>query len=424
MKVVVVGMGRVGGVATACLLRDGHTVVGVDTDPSIVEAFASGAVPFRESEVAGMLTAGREMGRLTVVTDVFDSLADADVVLVCVPTPSLSDGSLDLSRLKRAASDLGVALRRRSLNLSAILLVFRSTMLPGSMSDAILPEIAAAAGEPPGARYEVAYNPEFMREGSAVADYLAPSRIVIGERQEGTARRLMELYDRIPAPVFWTTLETAELAKFTDNCFHALKVAFANEIGRLAIRIGVSPTTIFDIFVSDTKLNISASYLRPGGAFGGSCLPKDVLALTAAMRKAGVDAPLIERIIPSNLLHTDFLVMEVERRVSNGSRILLVGLSFKTGTDDLRQSQLIAFAERLLAGGHDLAVYDPDLIDEASAKINGRVLTQIPAQLSTILLSKMPCADWDLIVLGKKHPDAEKIVGSGTNVLKLYELEF
>ena len=247
-------------------------------------------------------------------------------------------------------------------------------MLPGSMSDAILPEIAAAAGEPPGARYEVAYNPEFMREGSAVADYLAPSRIVIGERQEGTARRLMELYDRIPAPVFWTTLETAELAKFTDNCFHALKVAFANEIGRLAIRIGVSPTTIFDIFVSDTKLNISASYLRPGGAFGGSCLPKDVLALTAAMRKAGVDAPLIERIIPSNLLHTDFLVMEVERRVSNGSRILLVGLSFKTGTDDLRQSQLIAFAERLLAGGHDLAVYDPDLIDEASAKINGRVL--------------------------------------------------
>jgi GDP-mannose 6-dehydrogenase len=424
MRVVVVGLGPVGGVATACLLRDGHTVVGVDTDPSVVEAFASGDVPFRESEVAGMLTAGREMGRLTVVTDLFDSLADADVVLVCVPTPSLSDGSLDLSMLKRAASEIGVALRRRSLNLAAILLVFRSTMLPGSMSGAILPEIAAAAGEPPGARYEVAYNPEFMREGSAIADHLAPSRIVIGERQEGTARRLLELYDRIPAPVFWTTLETAELAKFTDNCFHALKVAFANEIGRLAIRTGVSPTTIFEIFVSDTKLNISSSYLRPGGAFGGSCLPKDVLALTAAMRNAGVDAPVIERIIPSNLLHTDFLVTEVERRASTGSRILLVGLSFKSGTDDLRQSQLIAFAERLLAGGHDLAVYDPDLIDEASAEINQRVLTRIPAQLSTILLSKMPSADWDLIVLGKKHPDAEKIVGSGKHVLKLYELEF
>ena len=324
-------MGPVGGVVTACLLRDGHTVVAVDTDPSIVAAFATGAVPFRESEVAGMLTAGREMGRLTIVTGLFNSLADADVVLVCVPTPSLSDGSLDLSSLKQAASDIGMAVRRRSSNQSAILLVFRSTMLPGSMSGAVLPEIAAASGEPPGARYEVAYNPEFMREGSAIADYLAPSRIVIGERREGTARRLMELYERIPAPVL-DNLETAELAKLTDNCYHALKVAFANEVGRLAIRTGVSPMTIFEILVSDTKLNISSSYLRPGGAFGGSCLPKDVLALTAAMHKAGVDAPVIERIIPSNLLHTDFLVMEVERRVSNGSRILLVGLSFKTGT--------------------------------------------------------------------------------------------
>jgi GDP-mannose 6-dehydrogenase len=424
MRVVVVGLGRVGSVVTACLLRDRHTVVGVDTDPSIAAAFAGGSVPFYESEVAELIAAGHKTGRFTVATDSYDAIADADIVLVCVPTSGLSDGLLDLSRIKRAASGLGAALRLRSLNLPAILLVFRSTMLPGSMTGTVLPEIAAAAGEIPGARYEVAYNPEFMREGSAIADYLAPSRIVIGERQKGTAQRLMELYDRITAPVFWTTLETAELAKFTDNSFHALKIAFANEIGRLAIRAGIPPTTIFDIFVSDTKLNLSSSYLRPGGAFGGPCLPKDVLALAAAMRAAGIDAPVIEQIIPSNSLHTDFLVTEIERRASTGSRILLVGLTFKAGTDDLRESQLITLAKRLLAGGYDLSIYDPDLIDEASAEINQRALTQIPSELSSMMLSKLPSLDWDLILLGKKHPDVERVVGLKSRVLKLYELEF
>ena len=424
MKVVVVGLGRVGSVAAACLLRDGHTVVGVDTDPSIVAAFAGGRVPFHESVVSELIAAGQAAGLLAVTADLYDAVADGDLALVCVPTPGLSDGSLDLSRVTLTASDLGMALRGRSPNLPAILLVFRSTLLPGTMTGTVLPEIAAAVGEAPGVRYEVAYNPEFMREGSAIADYLAPARIVIGERKKDTARRVVELYDGIDAPVFWTTLETAELAKFADNGFHALKIAFANEIGRLAIRTGISPTTIFEIFVSDTKLNLSSSYLRPGGAFGGPCLPKDVLALAAAMRAAGVEAPVIGRIISSNSLHTDFLITEIERRAPAGARILLVGLTFKPGTDDLRQSQLIAFAERLLACGYDLAVYDPDLVDEASTEINPRALVQLPAQLSSIILAKLPSADWDLVVLGKKYRDVERIVGSKSRVLKLYELEF
>jgi GDP-mannose 6-dehydrogenase len=289
------------------------------------------------------------------------------------------------------------------------------------MSDIVLPTIIAAAGHPPGARYEVAYNPDFIREGSAVADYMAPARIVIGERQPGTAGMLRELFSGIDRPIFMTSFEVAELTKFADNSFHALKVAFANEIGRFAIRSGVLPAEVFDLFQADTKLNLSASYLRPGGAFGGPCLPKDVRALAARMNEIGIAAPIIDHIVESNSLHATFLLTEIEQRVAPRSRVLLIGLSFKAGTDDLRESPLVKLAEALLDRGHELAIYDPDLACESVSPT--RTNRQLPSRLADIILPGLPpSVNWDLVVVGKHCPDILPSVGLNTPLFHLDRL--
>jgi GDP-mannose 6-dehydrogenase len=423
MRIAVLGLGRVGVVETACLLRAGHTIIGIDTDPSIIDCFSHGLSPFHEPDVAELLSAGHADGRLAVTLDP-GRAADADLVFVCVGTPGFSDGSLDLSSLKRAARELGKAVRARSPERAPILLVFRSSMLPGSMEGCVMPEIAEAAGAPAGVGYEVVYHPEFIREGSAVADYLTPARIVIGERQEGSAAALLTLYQQIDAPIFTTSLAAAELVKFADNSFHALKICFANEVGRFAIRAGISPADIFDIFTADTKLNLSASYLRPGGAFGGPCLLKDVGALAAGMRGAGIDAPVIDGIIESNSLHTDFIIEEIERRAPAGSRTLLVGLSFKAGTDDVRDSPLVRLAEYLMDRGHDLAIYDPDILDDVSTGMPGRAFAELSARLSAVVLRTLPSGNWNLIVLGKNHLDTKRVFGPTANILNLHRLEF
>jgi GDP-mannose 6-dehydrogenase len=418
MRIVVFGLGRVGVVTAAGLLHHGHTVVGIDTDRFISERISRGLLSFREPNLTEFIASGHSDARLLVESNVCNE-ANADLIIVCVGTPGLADGSLDLSYLKIAARNLGEAVRSRSHGLPPVILVFRSTMLPGTMSDVVLPAIAEAAGEPAGVRYEVAYNPEFIREGSAVADYFAPSRIVIGEHRPGTSGPLVELYNAIDAPIFMTSLEVAEFTKFADNSFHALKVAFANEVGRFAIRSAISPAAIFDIFEADTRLNLSASYLRPGGAFGGPCLPKDVRALSARMRDLGIDAPVIGGILESNSLHTDFLIEEIERRAPPDSRILLVGLSFKANTDDLRESPLVKLAERLLDRGHDLTICDPDLTHDTLAGIEGHA---VAPRLLAILRQPPASADWDLIIMGKKRSELERRFGSGANILNIDRL--
>lgn len=415
MRIVVCGLGHVGSVTIACLLRDGHDVVGIDTNDATHGLVARGFPPIHEPGVAGLIAAGHASGRLSVATGTGE-LADADMVIVCVGTPGLANGALDLAEVKAAALFAGEVVRQRAHERPPMLVAFRCTMLPGSMAKTVLPAIMAAAGEEPGRRYEAVYNPEFMREGSAVADYFAPARIVIGERRPGTAGVLLELYSGIDAPVFTSSFEVAELAKYADNAFHALKVAFANEIGRYALQSGIPPAAVFDLFVADTKLNLSPLYLRPGGAFGGPCLPKDVRAIAAHMRAIGVAAPVIGHILESNSAHTDFLVAEIERRVAPRSRILLVGLSFKAGTDDLRESPLVDLAGSLLDRGHDLAIYDPDLV-------GGVAGARLPSRLSTIILPELPpSAVWELVVVGKTYPGIEEAVGKRTTVLHIDRL--
>jgi len=412
MRVVVCGLGHIGSVTAACLLRDGHTIIAVDIDEHKRGCFSRGASPVREAGVGELIAEGHAKGRLCV-TDSRDGLSDADIAIICVGTPTSADGAVDLSQVRAAAATLGEAARLRSTQLAPMLIVFRSTMLPGSMREVVLPGIRAAAGEPPGTRYEVAYNPEFLRLGSAIADYSAPARIIIGEREPGIAQALRTLYSGIDAPVFSTTFELAELAKYADNAFHALKVAFANEVGRIALHSGVAPADLAELFLADNKLNLSSRYLRPGGAFGGPCLPKDVRALAEHARNAGVAAPVIGHILHSNARHADFLVREIERRAGARARVLLIGLSFKKGTDELRGSPFVGLAEALVDRGHELAIYDPDIKANSS-------LAHLPARLSGIVLPELPDARaFDLVVAGKTDPETLKALGASSTIFAI-----
>ena len=402
MNVVVCGLGCVGTTTAACLLQAGHRVAGVDVDPVKNRAFAAGRSPVFEPDVDERLRAGRIAGRLGGGASVAGHAAGADVILVCVGTPVGPGGVLDLSQVLSVTAEIGAALARRPAGSGAATVVYRSTMLPGSMERVVMPALAASAG-PPGGRYEVAYNPEFLREGTAVQDYLAPPRIVIGERRPGDARRLREMYRGVEAPVFEVTMAVAEMIKYADNGFHALKVAFANELGRLAGALDVPVQPLAEVFLADTALNLSAAYLRPGGAFGGSCLPKDLRALNARVRESGVEAPVMEAVLRSNDAHKTYLVEQAAARAPRGGRVLLLGLTFKLGTDDLRESPLVDLAESLLDRGFDLTIHDPDLRVERLTGVNLDLartrLRRLLERLTDDVNGAVDAAD--LIVIGK-----------------------
>jgi GDP-mannose 6-dehydrogenase len=361
VKVLVLGLGYVGSTMAACLTRSGHHVVGIDTNPGKRDLVAAGRSPVREPEVEPLLTAARDRGLLSTAAEIDEHVHDADLALICVGTPSRPDGLLDMSHVAAVAGELGAALRHRPAAAGPLLCVFRSTMLPGTMETLVVPAMTAAAGAPPGARFEVAFNPEFLRESVAVADYFRPPKIVVGEREPGITARLRGLYDGIDAPLFEVPLRLAEMIKMVDNVFHALKVSFANEIGRVAAAAAVDVDQLTALFLADRKLNISEAYLRPGGPFGGSCLPKDVAALCALARGAGVEVPVIGHILASNQAHQAVLTRRVTAALPAGAAVLLVGITFKPGTDDLRESPMVHLARSLLDRGHPLTVYDPDL---------------------------------------------------------------
>ena len=346
----------------ACLAKGDHAVVGIDKSAAKLAAVAAGRSPVREPEVAELLKAALDRGLLSTAADIGDHVLDADVAMVCVGTPARADGSLETSFVRAVAEELGGAVRRRPAEAAPLLCVFRSTMLPGTMETLVVPAITAAAGAPPGARYEVAFNPEFLRESVAIADYFQPSRIVVGERYPGATQRLRGLYDGIVAPLFEVSFRVAEMIKMVDNTFHALKVAFANEIGRVAAAASVDVDQLITMFLADRKLNISDAYLRPGMPFGGSCLPKDVAALCAFARQHDVGIPLIGHVMPSNTAHQAALTRRVLDALPPGAPVLLVGLTFKADTDDLRESPLVHLARSVLDRGHSLMIYDRDLI--------------------------------------------------------------
>lgn len=422
MKILICGLGYVGVTAAACLLRDGHTVVGIDVDARKVADVAAGRSPVSEPGVADLLASGAADGRLSAAQAVGDHLAGAAIVLVCVGTPSNAAGALEMGYVRAVAVELGTAIAALPDDALPPLIVIRSTIPPGTMEMLVLPTLAAEAG-PPGARYELAFNPEFLRESTAIADYYAPAKIVIGEREKGITQQLRGLYQGIDAPYFELPFAAAEMVKLTDNAFHALKVTFGNEIGRIALELGVEPGPLIDAFLADTRLNISPAYLRPGGPFGGSCLPKDIRAINAIAAAHGISVPLLGSALPSNAAHKAYLADRVMATAPPGATILLLGLSFKEATDDMRESPLVDLAESLLGKGYDLKIHDPDLTGRDLFGANLRFVEERLPHLSRLLVDDPAKAGPpDLVVIGKHMPDVQAALDPAWPVIDIARL--
>ncbi|MFZ5710261.1 MAG: nucleotide sugar dehydrogenase [Pseudomonadota bacterium] len=357
MKVVVFGLGYVGFTASCCIASQGHNVVGIDVNGGKVKAIDTGSAPIVEPGVEDLLREARKAGRIGADTQIGDHLSDADMAIVCVGTPSGPDGSHNMSYIADVTRQIARAVRNRTGQ--PLTVVYRSTIRPGSIEDLILPIFGATLGEAVAARAEIVYNPEFLREGSAVKDFFNPPKIVMGTQDGRPNAKMTALNEGITAPTFVTGYREAEFTKFADNTWHAVKVAYANELGRVCLALGISAAKVHEIFVSDTKLNVSPSYLRPGGAFGGSCLPKDVRALQYIAQDVGENLPLVESLLRSNEAHKHRIFQHATEGLAPGARVLLAGLAFKAHTDDLRESPNIDLARRLLSAGYSLSIYDP-----------------------------------------------------------------
>lgn len=397
MKVTVFGLGYVGSVTAAALARDGHEVVGVDVQATKLDAIANGRSPVLEDGVDAIVAEAVAAGRLRATDDPADGLRGSEVSLICVGTPSRADGSLDLQYVEQVAGQIGAKL---SLAADGHRVVVRSTVLPGSTRGRVLPALESAAGRSAGDSFDVCTNPEFLREGSSLKDYDAPPRILVGEREPGGGAPVLELYAGVDAPRYSVPLEVAEAVKYTDNAFHALKVTFANEIGRVWEAAGADPVRVMKIVAEDTKLNISPVYLRPGFAFGGSCLPKDLRALTFAARDRNVGIPMLDHVIPSNEVQIR-RAFEVIRQ-SGARRIALLGLAFKAGTDDLRESPLLALAKSLLGEGCELRIHDPAVLLARLHGSNREYLERELPHITRLLREDVDSAvgDAELVVIG------------------------
>ena len=353
MKISVLGLGYVGAVSAGCLARDGHEVIGVDPERTKVDLINAGKTPIIEKDIGPIIAEQVAAGRLRASTELADAVRRTDLALVCVGTPSLPNGGIDLRYVRRVCEQIG---RTLATHHGAPVIVMRSTMLPGTMREVVIPTLEKFSGKRAGDEFGVCINPEFLREGTAVHDYDHPPKTVIGEVSRASGELLASVYARMPGPMIRTDIETAEMVKYADNAWHALKVGFANEVGNLCKGVGVDAHKVMDIFCQDQKLNLSPYYLKPGFAFGGSCLPKDVRALLYKAKTLDLSLPILSAILPSNQLQIERGVQAVVEKGHN--KVGILGFSFKAGTDDLRESPMVELAERLIGKGYDLRVYD------------------------------------------------------------------
>jgi GDP-mannose 6-dehydrogenase len=355
-RISVFGLGYVGSVSAASFAVRGHRVVGVDVDPNKLDLIRRGVPPVVEDGMVALVGDAVGSGRLTVTDDAARAVLDSDVSLVCVATPSRPGGGLSTAFLESATAGIGTALADKD---GWHTVVYRSTMLPGTCEELLIPLLERTSGKRAGVDFGVCVNPEFLREGSSVRDFDNPPKTVVGRTDDRSGAVVIGLYEGMPGPRFLLPVGVAEMVKYVDNAFHALKVDFANEIGAICAALGLDSHAVMDVFLSDTKLNVSPAYLRPGFAFGGSCLPKEVRALTHTARLKDVEVPVIANILASNEAH---LRRAVDLVLSLGKRkVGLFGLSFKAGTDDLRESPLVELAERLIGKGCDVKIHDANV---------------------------------------------------------------
>lgn len=356
MKIAIFGLGYVGLTGAACLLKGGHSILGIDASDKKIATLLEGKCPIYEPGVADLLAEGRAQNRFRVSDRIPEEFSDVEVAFVCVGTPSSATGSHNMNYIAEVTRQIAEACTASEA--APLTVCYRSTVVPGTMERLVAPIFSAFGKD---RCVDIVYNPEFMRESTAIADYFEPSRIVVGTSDGSANAALQTLYKDIQAPYFNVHYKEAEVIKLLDNTFHALKTAFGNEMGRLCAASGIDVQAVHEIFVADTKLNISKRYLRPGAAFGGSCLPKDVRAFSSLATRCHVQTPIVDAILRSNDAHKSYCFTKVKQGLQPGAKLLVNGLSFKKNTDDLRESPFVDLVEHLIEAGYDVMVHDPNV---------------------------------------------------------------
>lgn len=419
MKVSIFGLGYVGCVSAACMAKAGNQVVGVDVVPEKLNILMDGRSPVIEKDLDEIIAAAVRSESLKGSSSAQEAVAATDLSLVCVGTPSRENNSLNLEYVGRVCEEIGEALKNKSTD---HVVCVRSTMVPGSTEKVVIPSLAKGFGGELPQRIRIAVNPEFLREGSAVYDFFNPPKTVIGADDKATADAVLSLYKGIEAPVIITSIKTAEMVKYADNVYHALKISFANEIGTVCKAVGVDSHEVMDIFTQDRKLNVSPAYLKPGFAFGGSCLPKDIRAILYKGRTLDLELPLLSSILPSNDQQLDRAVKMV--LAQGKKRLAFLGMSFKPGTDDLRESPLVRLVEMCLGKGYDIRIYDENVSLAKLVGANKKYIEEEIPHISNLLAADLgDMIDWsEMVIVGHKSPafvDAITAMPPGKVVLDL-----
>ena len=402
MKLSVFGLGYVGCVSAACFAKEGHEVIGVDVNSLKVEIINSGRSPIVEPGIEELIRTAVKENRLRATSDASDAVVNSDVSLVCIGTPSNHNGSLDLAHIKSVCRQIGEALAR--VNRFHIV-VMRSTMLPGTIEQTVIPALEVYSGKRAGSDFGVAINPEFLREGTSIHDFNNPPFTLIGADDPDTSGPVQRLYTGIEAPMIAIRIKEAEMVKYACNAFHALKVTFANEIGSISKALGVDSHKVMDVFCKDTKLNLSPYYLKPGFAFGGSCLPKDLRAITYKAKELDVEVPMLNSILVSNRQQVERAVDAVLQ--TGRKSVGVLGLSFKSGTDDLRESPMVTLIETLIGKGLKLAIYDRDVELARLFGANKEYIEREIPHISNLMrpeLSEVIDAS-EVIIIGKREDE-------------------
>lgn len=406
MEISVFGMGYVGVVSAACLTNDGHNVIGVDTNETKANLVNAGTSPVIEKDVASFLSAAHAEGKLSATTNAAEAVAASSLSLVCVGTPSRKNGSLNTSIVEKVCKEIGAALKLKD---AYHCIVIRSTMLPGTIHEVVIPALESSSGKKAGEGFGLAINPEFLREGSAVYDFYNPPKTVIGSLNARDSDLVAALYRGLEAPLFKVSIEVAEMTKYTDNVWHALKVAYGNEIGNICKALGIDSHDVMDVFCQDTKLNISPTYLKPGFAFGGSCLPKDLRALNYKAQELDLSVPLIKSVSESNRTQIE---RGIEIITAHGKKnVSFFGISFKSGTDDLRESPQVELVERLIGKGYKIKIYDKNVEMAKLVGGNKEYILQVIPHISDLIGESFEdvLAHGEVIVIGNSEPEFHDI---------------
>lgn len=397
MNISIFGLGYVGAVSLSCLARDGHRVIGVDVDTAKLDLIRAGKTPVVEEGMVDLMASVAASGRVHVTTDVREAILGSDVSLICVGTPSAANGSQDRSAVLRLAADMGAAMREKD---APHVFVFRSTLAPGTVEDVVRPIIERESGKRDGEGFHLCFQPEFLREGSSIRDYDRPPFTIVGANHDYPVERMRELFGHLPCEFLRTSVRSAEMVKLCCNNFHTLKIVFANETARLCDALDVDPFEVMELLCKDKQLNISKAYLKPGYAFGGSCLPKDLRATMYLAKQHDVELPTLGSLLPSNRIHIDSAIDKV---LATGKRnVGIIGLSFKAGTDDLRESPMVTLAEHLIGKGISLLIYDPEVHLSRLLGANKRFIEQHLPHLGSLIRSELPdvVGASDVLVVG------------------------